>query len=517
MDTQSPLFGETDPSFSYDVYLPSMDANVDPLNMDVDIDYLAEESSTSTNTTLPPPNLSLASPVSTFASTSTLATISLTQAQQQALVPRRGLVAGDSYGSGRGAEGAIVRLGGSPPSGGSGSGSASAASKQRMERRGHTKSRRGCFNCKRRRIKCQETKPACGHCSKGGLKCEYPSVPLVVHQPQHQIPLFSLQDMRFFQHFLTRGLPYHPIGSENLWKHEIPCLSEKYEYLMHALLGLAASELTSDDPRLVTPAIEHRVKAIRAVKRALGEAPKTNTFEEGNALMATCFALTLQSVLVDDGMAEYMTFIRGILIVAVQMYTKGAKLLFGDVLSNKAKDALEPYMAALPLVEQRWVEAAAGAIQGLRPLCRNATEIRYWELIMDMTEQLRVSSWEGYLSMGKHYGWWMMLPHEEFQRLIDPTRQTSVLLASHWIALKQIMAIITDTESRASKEHHHLRENDKGGDDRSGDHDVGRGLIRWLQYLNGMVDAEHTAYNVWPSWVAAELERDPAAFGRTTS
>ena len=30
---------------------------------------------------------------------------------------------------------------------------AAAAARQRLERRGHTKSRRGCFNCKRRRIK----------------------------------------------------------------------------------------------------------------------------------------------------------------------------------------------------------------------------------------------------------------------------------------------------------------------------------------------------------------------------
>ena len=94
----------------------------------------------------------------------------------------------------------------------------SMGSKQRLERRGHTKSRRGCFNCKRRRIKvfastfpfgvfaeniktirmqtcrktmalltqngrqCQETRPACGHCVKTGLKCEYPAAPQVVHQ-----------------------------------------------------------------------------------------------------------------------------------------------------------------------------------------------------------------------------------------------------------------------------------------------------------------------------------------------
>jgi hypothetical protein len=75
-----------------------------------------------------------------------------------------------------------------------------SAQKQRLERRGHTKSRRGCYNCKRRRIKvcylvlaycligflpyikCQETHPACGHCTKTGLKCEYPSTPQITHQ-----------------------------------------------------------------------------------------------------------------------------------------------------------------------------------------------------------------------------------------------------------------------------------------------------------------------------------------------
>jgi hypothetical protein len=46
-------------------------------------------------------------------------------------------------------------------------------------------------------------------------------------QPQHQVPLFSLQDMRFFQHFLLNCYPHHPLGSESLWTHEIPSLSEK--------------------------------------------------------------------------------------------------------------------------------------------------------------------------------------------------------------------------------------------------------------------------------------------------
>jgi hypothetical protein len=44
-----------------------------------------------------------------------------------------------------------------------------------IPRKGHTKSRRGCYNCKRRRIKCNERHPECNHCIKAGLRCEYPS------------------------------------------------------------------------------------------------------------------------------------------------------------------------------------------------------------------------------------------------------------------------------------------------------------------------------------------------------
>jgi hypothetical protein len=79
---------------------------------------------------------------------------------------------------------------------------------------------------------------------KQGLKCEYPTLPTIVHQPQHQVPLFSLQDMRFFQHFLLNCYPHHPLGSESLWTHEIPCLSEKaYTNPAHSLLGVPTTNI----------------------------------------------------------------------------------------------------------------------------------------------------------------------------------------------------------------------------------------------------------------------------------
>ncbi|CAH0038862.1 unnamed protein product [Clonostachys rhizophaga] len=56
--------------------------------------------------------------------------------------------------------------------------------KPRLERRPHTKIRRGCANCKMRHVKasCQETQPSCENCVKRGVKCEYPSLPRIVRQ-----------------------------------------------------------------------------------------------------------------------------------------------------------------------------------------------------------------------------------------------------------------------------------------------------------------------------------------------
>lgn len=71
---------------------------------------------------------------------------------------------------------------------------------RRCPRKGHKKSRRGCFNCKRRKIKvcilmrtrllkpqnsaltiprhqCPETYPSCSNCIKSNTKCEYPAEP----------------------------------------------------------------------------------------------------------------------------------------------------------------------------------------------------------------------------------------------------------------------------------------------------------------------------------------------------
>lgn len=110
-----------------------------------------------------------------------------------------------------------------------------------------------------------------------------------------------MQDMRFFQHFLQYSFPHHPLGNDAIWTHEVPCLSYNYEFLMHSILGLAASELIASDASLAEAAMAHRLKSIQAIKRKLAASDQGITYAEGNALIATCFALTFQSVILEDG------------------------------------------------------------------------------------------------------------------------------------------------------------------------------------------------------------------------
>ena len=94
-----------------------------------------------------------------------------------------------------------------------------------IPRKGHTKSRRGCLQCKRRKVKCQETLPECDHCRRIGLACEYPPIPgnqQLTPAPANALnstpTTFSMDDLQFFQHFLLTAYPPLPIKGEGVWR-----------------------------------------------------------------------------------------------------------------------------------------------------------------------------------------------------------------------------------------------------------------------------------------------------------
>lgn len=78
---------------------------------------------------------------------------------------------------------------------------------------------------------------------------------------------------------------------------------------MHSILGLAASELIASDASLTEAAMAHRLKSIQAIKRKLAASNSGITYAEGNALIATCFALTFQSIVLEDGSKQPQKYI----------------------------------------------------------------------------------------------------------------------------------------------------------------------------------------------------------------
>ncbi|KAJ5484867.1 hypothetical protein N7539_004855 [Penicillium diatomitis] len=125
------------------------------------------------------------------------------------------------------------------------------------------KSRYGCSECKRRRVKCDETKPSCLNCNRLGQSCSYtlitpqfcggtkPVPSSIKWQPpksgQPDRCVFRLRDMQLL-HFFTmktaETLSSHP-EVQNAWKTTVVDAAFANSFLLQGLLALAALHLAS--------------------------------------------------------------------------------------------------------------------------------------------------------------------------------------------------------------------------------------------------------------------------------
>ncbi|KAI1072685.1 hypothetical protein LB507_003430 [Fusarium sp. FIESC RH6] len=152
-------------------------------------------------------------------------------------------------------------------------------------RRTHTKSRTGCLNCKRRKVKCDEARPSCFHCKRHGVECSLslpssinesgetytpnlpdltPSTPgslenIQVDSPAHfqdythpnpadQIAPFPAhelwaRDCELMHHYCTVTAESLSIRKDLIyvWSVAIPRLGYQDPFVMHGILAIAAA------------------------------------------------------------------------------------------------------------------------------------------------------------------------------------------------------------------------------------------------------------------------------------
>ncbi|KAJ5930597.1 hypothetical protein N7466_006090 [Penicillium verhagenii] len=175
-----------------------------------------------------------------------------------------------------------------------------------MPRRCHTKSRRGCVQCKERHVKCDEQTPTCSLCIRRGLECMYVAprprrrpVSTSTSSPKNArsdrsssqssishsddfIRLPRLQEMQLFYKACESTLPSIAKDDEDrrFWNEKIPQFAVSHDYVMDSLLAVSALHLASEQidadeiPTWLETALTYQTHATAGLRHELVTNPQ---------------------------------------------------------------------------------------------------------------------------------------------------------------------------------------------------------------------------------------------------
>ncbi|PLN84590.1 hypothetical protein BDW42DRAFT_199367 [Aspergillus taichungensis] len=190
-------------------------------------------------------------------------------------------------------------------------------------RRAHRKSRGGCQKCKIRRVKCDETKPACVRCQKHGVDCTYAPIPRTapnIPHPDRTAYSLSLTDIASKLDSLlelpqTRGhhqQHHHLHALHHFHSATASTISDKNSFdlmrtrmthlaftsptVMHAVLATSLSHLLhltpTTSPTRTTYTILESTHWQRSISQYSRELSHGATAQNMDALFSTCLLLT---------------------------------------------------------------------------------------------------------------------------------------------------------------------------------------------------------------------------------
>ncbi|RHZ66744.1 Zn(II)2Cys6 transcription factor [Aspergillus thermomutatus] len=333
-------------------------------------------------------------------------------------------------------------------------------------KRPHTKSRWGCYNCRARRVKCQETKPACENCMYRDMECVYPSkvrewvgagkqtasrrdALVVSSQVGKQVSLsqglsvspFSGDDLRYFHHFLVVARPHLPFGSEGTWTTEVPRYAHEYPHLMHAILSLGATHysLVSPNGSEYSPtAIVHRGKALKALSAAIAEGPEC-TKTDMDVILATCYALVFQAYHMNDGLVDFAVMVRGCGLITYCILDKyKTSQLFRLQTEDEALEMVSG-LADEPVSSPLMINSLLVAIDMVQPLLQSTTHHHFFRALRETLAALGVSNRTAFINLTKIYAVWYQAENREFLTFIAPVNHVSRALFMYFLAIELMM------------------------------------------------------------------------------
>ncbi|KPI37909.1 uncharacterized protein AB675_3121 [Cyphellophora attinorum] len=144
-----------------------------------------------------------------------------------------------------------------------------------VKKRWHSKVRTGCDMCKKRRVKCDELKPACYKCTRKGLKCPGYNPPTIKLFELSDTPEFDTAgDKEAYNVFIERGSRIFAIAnsrSMDLWVRTIPQLAYQYKAVRHAVIAMGTVQvraLQSEQFPVPQATLVHRARAMQQLYKS---------------------------------------------------------------------------------------------------------------------------------------------------------------------------------------------------------------------------------------------------------
>ncbi|KAJ9653813.1 hypothetical protein H2198_007041 [Neophaeococcomyces mojaviensis] len=326
-----------------------------------------------------------------------------------------------------------------------------------LTRRTHRKSRNGCFQCKNRRIKCDEADPACQNCLAKALVCTYPEISVSIGE-QCQTPAFttrasargcllreperpfSWQDMQAWQHFLIFCPPSLPLGNHEVWVRYVPQLAHQKPFLMQALLALGASHLSrlTHNAEQERQALQHRGRAITGFRDLFKRSSAWSTPDLDGAI-ATSYALAFQASHMEDGIDDYLAFVNGCGLLT--QHVRSHNVSSGFNLATGRASAKYGADLAMILAEEddlSLIHEAAEAFDELKPYVIDPAELDFFVAVRDILESFEKGACVGVLTGMEMYGVWHHLAGAYLKVFLRSDNSMSQLLLVYFLTVQVI-------------------------------------------------------------------------------
>jgi hypothetical protein len=320
---------------------------------------------------------------------------------------------------------------------------------------------------------CQETKPACQNCLSKNLDCRYPTISqqrvkrlrpieteteteqeepssstaMILAPPMQSSPtIFTMNDMRFFHHFLLQAHPHLPLGNEKVWVNDVPKIAHQYPFLMHAILSVSASHLTVIGAHFSpTEALTHRHLAVQGLNAAMSRISSASP-SENDAMLAACYALTFESSYAGIGISDFVTMVRGCALVTLHIQDQALPSSF-TLLPDTHHSFMKTRLSNLPVITGPLITSALPSFTQIDPLLTDPVLRTFYSLLLAVLVPLTTAdSKNAYLAFTCVFATFYETTHTEFQDFISPDNHPAQILLAHFIALQMIVIPLTRRE-----------------------------------------------------------------------